>query len=170
MNNKAIANFVYRIRAARNRMATANSTFVRVGWVDGSKTHKGKDGSDTGFTLASIAKVMCYGRAEMSNARTHRRIPAIPSRNFVEVMKKKYMKPIASEMRKEILDIENVKEEIDYRRIGVTAKGQMQRAVKDSNEYAPNAPSTVRRKGSARPLIDTGILLNSVDFEIVKEK
>jgi phage gpG-like protein len=31
----------------------------------------------------------------------------------------------------------------------------------------PNAPSTVRRKGSSRPLVDTGQLLNSLTYQVV---
>lgn len=32
--------------------------------------------------------------------------------------------------------------------------------------WVPNAPATVKRKGSSRPLIDTGQLVNSVRWEI----
>lgn len=32
------------------------------------------------------------------------------------------------------------------------------------NHWAPNAPSTIRRKGSSRPLIDTGVLRNSIVY------
>jgi hypothetical protein len=31
----------------------------------------------------------------------------------------------------------------------------------------PNAPSTIERKGSSRPLVDTGQLLNSITYEVV---
>jgi len=33
---------------------------------------------------------------------------------------------------------------------------------------APNAPETVRRKGSDRPLVDTGQLIRSVDYVVVE--
>jgi hypothetical protein len=32
----------------------------------------------------------------------------------------------------------------------------------------PNAPSTIKKKGSSTPLIDTGSLLNSIDFEVAE--
>ena len=38
-----------------------------------------------------------------------------------------------------------------------------------SAALAPNAPSTVRRKGSSAPLIDTGVLRNSITFVIRKK-
>lgn len=31
-----------------------------------------------------------------------------------------------------------------------------------SGNFAPNAPATIKRKGSSRPLIDTGVMMNSV--------
>lgn len=40
----------------------------------------------------------------------------------------------------------------------------------DSGVPPPNAQSTVDRKGSSQPLIDTGQLKNSIDWEIAKGK
>lgn len=34
----------------------------------------------------------------------------------------------------------------------------------------PNAPSTIRRKGSSKPLIDTGHLRQSITWQVVKKK
>ncbi len=35
-----------------------------------------------------------------------------------------------------------------------------------SGKLAPNAPSTIRRKGSSNPLIDTGAMYNSITYEV----
>ena len=50
-------------------------------------------------------------------------------------------------------------------RIGVVAKGIIQEEIRDGS-FAPNAPSTIRQKGSAQPLIDTGQMRQSVNYAI----
>ena len=36
----------------------------------------------------------------------------------------------------------------------------------EEGSFTPNAPSTIRKKGSAHPLIDTATMKNSISFEI----
>jgi hypothetical protein len=43
------------------------------------------------------------------------------------------------------------------------------RAKIKSNVPPPNAPSTIKRKGSARTLIDTKLLLESINFKVLKK-
>ena len=38
--------------------------------------------------------------------------------------------------------------------------------VDPRNNWAPNAPSTIRRKGSAQPLIDTGELRKAITYVV----
>ena len=48
---------------------------------------------------------------------------------------------------------------------------EMQNGIKKSingGDFAPNAPYTVQKKGSNKPLIDTGVMLNSVTYAIRK--
>ena len=52
--------------------------------------------------------------------------------------------------------------------IGVFAKGLVQEKIKDGT-FVPNAPSTIARKGSDKPLIDTGRMRQSVNF-VIKDK
>ena len=52
--------------------------------------------------------------------------------------------------------------------LGVFAKGLLQKEIKDG-DYVPNAPSTVEKKGSDRPLIDTGLLRQSANYVIKKK-
>lgn len=49
--------------------------------------------------------------------------------------------------------------------MGMLIKGQLQTSIRDWSA-PPNAPSTVRGKGFNKPLISSGHLLNSVDFEV----
>ena len=53
-------------------------------------------------------------------------------------------------------------------RMGEGIKGQLQQSIVDLTE-PPLAPSTVKRKGFDKPLIDTGHMMNSVDYEVKVE-
>ncbi len=53
-------------------------------------------------------------------------------------------------------------------RVGAYTKGKMQREIRDG-EWTPNAPSTIARKGSDKPLIDTGQMRQRIVY-VVKDK
>lgn len=56
------------------------------------------------------------------------------------------------------------------KRAGMTAQNIVRAWFTDPrNHWAPNAPSTIKRKGSSRPLIDTGELRKSITYVIVDE-
>lgn len=48
---------------------------------------------------------------------------------------------------------------------GIAVKGQLQEAI-TKFVGAPLAPSTIARKGHSKQLVDTGHMLNSVDYEV----
>ena len=50
-------------------------------------------------------------------------------------------------------------------RVGAHVQGKIQDSITSLKE-PPNAPETVRRKGSSDPLMDTGTLRNSVAWEV----
>lgn len=50
--------------------------------------------------------------------------------------------------------------------MGIRAKAGIQKFISDGIN-PPNAPSTIARKKSSKPLIDTGQLRSSIDFRIV---
>ena len=50
-------------------------------------------------------------------------------------------------------------------RVGAHVQGKIQDSITALKE-PPNAPETVRRKGSSDPLLDTGTLRNSVAWEV----
>ena len=58
-------------------------------------------------------------------------------------------------------DVEQIAKEI-----GVMLQDEIQQQITKGN-CAPNAPSTIKRKGSSRPLIDTGNLRQSVHWGLV---
>lgn len=51
--------------------------------------------------------------------------------------------------------------------IGSKAKSMIQDAIRNG-DWAPNAPSTIRKKGSDKPLIDTGTMRQGVQY-VIKE-
>lgn len=52
-------------------------------------------------------------------------------------------------------------------KIGIITKSALQREIRDG-EFVPNAPETIARKGSSKPLIDTGRMRQSIIYEIRK--
>lgn len=57
--------------------------------------------------------------------------------------------------------------EVLLAKLGVFAQGAMRKYLRDLKE-PPNAPSTIRAKGSSNPLIDTGQLLAFIHYIAVK--
>lgn len=51
--------------------------------------------------------------------------------------------------------------------LGLGIKGQLQQSIRDTNE-PPLKPATIKAKGFDKPLIDTGHMINSVDYQIIK--
>jgi hypothetical protein len=54
-------------------------------------------------------------------------------------------------------------------RVGVVAVGEVQ-SYMSSGDFAPLQPETIRRKGSSRPLIDTGQLRQAVTYSVRPRK
>ena len=53
--------------------------------------------------------------------------------------------------------------------IGAKAAAIMKKTIRDFND-PPNAPSTIAKKKSSNPLVDTGLLMQSVTWELRKHK
>ncbi len=53
--------------------------------------------------------------------------------------------------------------------LGMVAQAKVQRKItKGGTPYTPNAPATIRQKGSSKPLIDTGRMRQSITYEVRK--
>lgn len=51
-------------------------------------------------------------------------------------------------------------------RLGLWYQARVRETIRNAFRWAaPNAPSTIRRKGSSKPLIDTGRMLGAVNYE-----
>lgn len=53
-------------------------------------------------------------------------------------------------------------------KLGVFAKSGIQSYIKRGN-FTPNAPSTIKKKGSSQPLIDSGTMRKAVNYEVEYE-
>ena len=52
-----------------------------------------------------------------------------------------------------------------FQLLGVFFVGQVKKIFR-AGEFEPNKPATIKAKGSDKPLIDTGRLRNSIDYEL----
>lgn len=131
-----------------NRLASLR---VKVGFRGGSNTEA--DGAD----VCQVAVWNEFGTSE------------IPSRPFMRQSTDNHKSQISdfmSNQKQEILngaDAENILKEL-----GIFQKGIIQEEIVEGT-FTPNAPSTVKKKGSSRPLIDTGLMRQSVQYLITKK-
>lgn len=67
----------------------------------------------------------------------------------------------------DLLKANDYNAEVTLGQVGEGIKGQLQQSIVDTNT-PPNAPATIAAKGASKPLVDTGHMLNSVDYEVTK--
>lgn len=170
--DKDLKDFILRLQKMNANFDFIRKRSVAVGWVDGNKTHadyksgkkhaKGKPAS-----LAMIARILNYG--SMPQMRTDGSVSQrIPPRPFMQTMVSEYgdyLNKVAVAEAKKIVNGTGNSADF-FKNFGIRAKGALKRSMMRSELYAPNAESTIRRKKSSRPLIDTGTLINSADYEV----
>lgn len=94
----------------------------------------------------------------------------IPSRPFIRNTVDLHTDEINADLDKMVMQVLNgATAEQVLRQMGVSLKGRMQTEITDGS-YAPNKPSTIRRKKSDKPLIDTGRMRASVNYQIKKKR
>lgn len=124
---------------------------VRIGF------QKGKATEDDGTDICDVAALNELGTDK------------IPSRPFlrksVDENKGKINNFIQSQ-RQAIVNGESA--ESILKKFGVFQKGLVQEKIREGS-YVPNAPFTIRKKGSDKPLIDTGRMRQSVNYVITEK-
>ena len=120
---------------------------VKVGIQAGSGSHDGVD----------ILDIAIYNHLGTRN---------IPSRPFISDCFDKNQGQI-SEAKKRIVYrvMEGMPASTGLAQLGQWYQDVLKGHIRNGG-WTPNAPATVKRKGSSRPLIDTGQLVNSVRWEI----
>lgn len=136
----------------RRRLEAGNHQ-VRIGFPAGVQ-HKG-DGDS--IAMAELAAVHEFGAPSVG----------IPERPFMRVSLQKNRPAYVALNRQNIKKI--LQKQMDIRtalgRLGELAKGDMQKEIAQGS-FAPLKPSTIRRKGSSRPLVDSGQMRQSIAWEI----
>jgi hypothetical protein len=142
-----------------NRIAQAirglRPTTLRVGVLE---PEGGAEADADGATLAGIAAINEYGSADGH----------VPERSFLRSTFDAHQTEYGRELAQVIEDaaLSGADPEQGLARLGLRIVGDVQEAIA-SGVGPANAPSTVARKGSSKPLIDTGRLRQSIRSEVV---
>lgn len=133
--------------------------YVAVGFVGESawQPKEDEDGPSADVTVVDVATFNEFGT---------NRIPARPFvRTTFEMNEKKFVSIIRQ--IKIQLATGNVAIKDGLSLVGLFAQSEIQKTIgKSDSLFEPNAPSTIEKKGSSKPLIDTGQMRQSVTFEV----
>jgi len=120
---------------------------VRVGFLENATYPDGKP-------VAMIAAIQDFGAPGAG-------IPPRPFfRNMIRMKKREWPKAIGMNLKATNYDAEKT-----LNIVGEAIAGQLRQSIVDTNA-PPLAQSTIKRKGHAKPLVDTGHMLASVDHEV----
>lgn len=160
----ALAKIASQLREAR---------VLRVGFLEGAtypsqqvshsnnpkprKKHASAGSASGPLNVATVAAFNEYG------VPSHNQPPRPFFRNMIADKSPEWPKAIAKLLKSTNYDAQKTLEIT-----GEAIKGQLQKSIIDL-VAPPLAPSTIRAKGSAKPLIDTSHMLNSVDYEVVSK-
>ena len=123
---------------------------IAVGFIRGTDPYK--DGTD----LVDVAMYNEYGTS------------TIPPRPFLEQGVQNHQQEIQQAINNAFYIVDKGGDaEKGLNQIGNVARGAIQDEIANG-DFAPNAPSTIKKKGSSRPLIDTGHMRQSVKYYIRK--
>lgn len=141
---------------------------VKVGITGNKATVVRKEpGSKKGITNAEIGFIQEFGRMTGKNK--------IPPRSFIVMPLRTRLNPYLKrklKMTQKAFDkaVKSGKAEELAAKVGLIAETVIQDAFATSGwgKWEANRPSTVKRKGSDKPLIDTGELRRSISSEVIK--
>lgn len=122
-----------------------------------------KDGSENhseGITVFQIGMIHEFGVPEKN----------IPRRSFIRVPIENNIKEITKliENNHRLVSENVMSAKIALDRIGIKAQNTIKESFRNNN-WKANSRATVKRKGSSRPLIDTGQLIGSISYIVEKE-
>jgi hypothetical protein len=121
---------------------------VAVGFI------KGEDPYEDGTDLCDVAMYNEFGTS------------TIPPRPFMEQGINNHMNLIQQAMNRAFMNVDaggDAETGLDW--IGLAGKRAIQEEMVSGN-FVPNAPSTIKKKGSSQPTIDTGHMRQNVQYYI----
>ena len=132
-----------------NGYLALNGKTIKAGVLKGAGSYKG-------VSIAQVAKWNEYGT---DNGR-------IPSRPFIAIATDE-SRGWQSEVKTEIGSITSSADaNRALKTIGKKMKEDIKKIIGDRSKLRPNAPSTIARKGFDAPLLDTGKLEESINYEV----
>ena len=129
-----------------------DATVVEVGFLTKSGTHKNSD-----MTVASIAAIHEMGSADGT----------IPERSFMRSTmdeKNEEIENLTKKLADQVL-FKNLSARKALGTLGAFIQKAFKQKINDGVE-PPLKTATIRRKGSSKALVDTGQLINSIDYEV----
>lgn len=137
------------------KMNFVNGKEIRAGVLPSAGTEA------NGIPIAQVAKWNEYGTPA-----TAKRPWSVPARPFMSIAcdENKGWKKESNEAIGNILGGAEVISELNM--VGMQMQEDIQSVFGDRSKLRPNAPSTIAKKGFDAPLIETGKLEESIDFEV----
>lgn len=134
------------------------------------------------FTMAQLATVQEFGteitvtdkmrmylRANGMPIKNDTKTITIPSRPFMRQTfdeRESELAELADSLEKRILTNKSTKHDA-LKRLGQTHRQQIQSHMKESDNFEPNHPFTLKqKKPKTKPLINTGRMRQAIDFEV----
>ncbi len=145
-----------KIRQVMKSVSDLGNVRIMAGWVRPGQKH-----GDTKLTMAQLACVMEYG-AKVGK-KTY--IPPRPMLRMTGRLKSKNWVQQAGKLAKSVLEGKS-KGNTAQHTLGALIAADIKDVMNNSSLFAPNAPSTVRKKGKNTPLLDTLELVNAVWYEV----
>jgi len=141
------------------QMKNLKGSSVVVGILESAGEHKSKEKSSSGVTNAAVGTWMEFGVPSKN----------IPSRPFLSLSYDTSIPKIKIFKQKLLQQIVDRKITVDKALglLGLFFQRIVQENIGKSSLWAPNKPQTIKRKrDSTKPLIDTGQLRASINFEV----
>jgi hypothetical protein len=142
-----------RVDEVMKEIAALGCIDVLVGVPDGSE-------HDGGISNAELAMIHYSGAPEIN----------LPARDFISPAINAVRDKVATRLQKAAdaaLDGDDKAVEKQLNAAGITAVNSIKSTI-TTGDFTPLKPATIKRKGSDHPLIDTGELLRSITYVIVK--
>lgn len=138
-----------------NANAMAKNPFVKIG-VLGAKATAAKAGVESqGLSVVDVATFHEFGTI------------AVPQRSFLRAGVEAYRQELTNDTFKLIKQLNTAALDVPraLKILGAKIKSLIQRRMRAGIDPKLEA-ATIKRKGSSKPLIDTGQLINSIDYAI----
>lgn len=147
-----------RLEVAMKEFGRAGGKQLRVGVFDQSK-HPGGDG----VTVAEVAAIHEYGSPDAG----------LPQRSFIGATFDKNRRRYVALLKQGLRDFYGGEGTVEQALVAVGSqmRSDIQRFIRDDQVRPPHSPATIARKRAKgirlpRTLIDTGTLVNAIDFKV----